>query len=167
VGGVHEAFGDCKELFSANERTFFFFFKSNGLSFLDAVLEVVGFERYTNGFGIIGALVGIGAYAAVAYLFDANLTLLGLVELCVASLFFCADIAICSWRGWLDHFEVGMFGDFGFHDRGLMLDMFKVALPLAFGSLFAYAEWEVLTFFAAALGPAEAVTWAVAAYIWE
>jgi hypothetical protein len=29
------------------------------------------------------------------------------------------------------------------------------AIPLSFGSLLEYGEWEALTFFAAALGPAE------------
>ena len=40
-----------------------------------------------------------------------------------------------------------------------MKDVVKVALPLAFGALLAYAEWEILTFFAATLGPAEAAAW--------
>ena len=39
----------------------------------------------------------------------------------------------------------------------MLKDLFKTALPLAFGSLLAYAEWEILTIFAAILGPAEGV----------
>lgn len=36
-----------------------------------------------------------------------------------------------------------------------MVDLFKVALPLSMGNLVAYAEWEILTVFAAVLGDAE------------
>ena len=43
----------------------------------------------------------------------------------------------------------------------------KTALPLAVGSLLSYAEWEIMTVFAAILGPAEAATWAVMGFLWE
>ena len=39
--------------------------------------------------------------------------------------------------------------------RSIVMELFRTALPLAFGNLMAYAEWEMLTVLAAVLGPAE------------
>lgn len=41
------------------------------------------------------------------------------------------------------------------------------AIPLSFGSLLAYSEWEVITFLASRLGPAEAVAWSFLGTVWE
>jgi Na+-driven multidrug efflux pump len=67
---------------------------------------------------------------------------------------------------WYKKFEFGLFGIGACWDRSVVKDLFRVALPLGFGSLLAYAEWEILTVFAAILGPAEAATWAVMGYVW-
>ena len=44
-------------------------------------------------------------------------------------------------------------------------DVYDAARPLAFGRLLEEAEWEVLTVFAATLGPAKVATWATMALI--
>jgi Na+-driven multidrug efflux pump len=59
----------------------------------------------------------------------------------------------------MQKYENGLFSSFAWTDIKVMKDVVKVALPLAFGALLAYAEWEILTFFAATLGPAEAAAW--------
>lgn len=69
--------------------------------------------------------------------------------------------------GWLSDFEVGLFGRCSFKNKRAVSTLVKVAIPLAFGSLLAYAEWEVLTIFAVALGPAEAATWAILGFFWD
>ena len=38
---------------------------------------------------------------------------------------------------------------------------------MAVGFLLEYAEWELMTIFAAVLGPAEAATWAVLGFVWK
>jgi MATE family multidrug resistance protein len=40
-------------------------------------------------------------------------------------------------------------------------------VPLAFGYLLEYGEWEVLTIFAAHLGPAEVAAWGILGSLWE
>jgi hypothetical protein len=48
-------------------------------------------------------------------------------------------------------------------------EFLKASAPLAVGFLSEYAEWEVLTIFAAVLGlgPAEAAAWAVLGFVWN
>lgn len=43
----------------------------------------------------------------------------------------------------------------------------RTALPLAFGQLLQYGEWELLTFFVGVLGPAEVTAWGIAGAVWD
>jgi Na+-driven multidrug efflux pump len=43
----------------------------------------------------------------------------------------------------------------------------STAIPLSLGYLLAYGEWELLTFFAAFLGPAEVSAWGVLGTVWD
>ena len=105
--------------------------------------------------------------ALAAYLFDVSLVVLGLVLLVNSALVFFLVVIIPIKMGWVEKFEVGLIGSCAWFDREVLKDVFKVALPLAFGSVLAYAEWEILTFFAATLGPAEAATWSLMGFIWD
>mmetsp|Transcript_18417 Transcript_18417/g.37075 ORF Transcript_18417/g.37075 Transcript_18417/m.37075 type:complete len:229 (+) Transcript_18417:140-826(+) len=49
----------------------------------------------------------------------------------------------------------------------LVKAVFKMGVPLSFGYVLSNGEWEVLTFFAAAMGPAEVAAWSIAGAIWE
>jgi MATE family multidrug resistance protein len=105
--------------------------------------------------------------ALAANLFDVSLVVLGLVLLVNSALVFFLVVIIPIKMGWVEKFEVGLIGSCAWFDREVLKDVFKVALPLAFGSVLAYAEWEILTFFAATLGPAEAATWSLMGFIWD
>ena len=43
----------------------------------------------------------------------------------------------------MQKYENGLFSSFTWTDIKVMKDVVKVALPLAFGALLAYAEWEI------------------------
>ena len=129
-------------------------------------LGVIEREKYANVMFCISAFVRVGFVALFATKTDANLVVLGLVILVDQSLLFFLNIIIPVQLGWFDEFEAGLLGwSFG-KNWSVVKNLFKVALPLAIGSLWAYAEWEILTIFAAFLGPAEAATWAVLGYVW-
>lgn len=49
----------------------------------------------------------------------------------------------------------------------MVKQVFKTATPLAFGSVLMHGEWEVLTVFAAYLGPAEITAWAILGSLWD
>ena len=128
-------------------------------------LEVIEHEKYANILDSLASLIEVGAVALVVIFSDANLVICGLVMLMNGGLFFFLHILIPHELGWLRHFERGLYGQCSLRNRAMLKELFKQALPLAFGSLLAYAEWEVLTVFAAVLGPAEAATWGE--YRWQ
>ncbi len=45
--------------------------------------------------------------------------------------------------------------------------MLSTALPLSMGTLLEYGEWQLLTIFAATLGPAEVAAWGIMEAIWD
>lgn len=124
-------------------------------------LEVIEKEAYANVMFCLSSGTQVGLAALFAIYMEANLVILGLVLLVNQALFFFINVLIPNKLGWFRRFEDGLFGRCSCRNTSALKELFKTALPLAFGSLLAYAEWEILTIFAATLGPAEAATWAV------
>ncbi len=99
------------------------------------------------------ALIDLGIVALFAIKLEASLVILGLVMLVDEALFFFINVLIPNKMGWLEKYEVGLFGRCSCKNWPIVKDVFHQALPLAFGSLLAYAEWEVLTIFAVSFLP--------------
>ena len=72
-----------------------------------------------------------------------------------------------EFRGWLKPFRQGLYKSFALKNGKAVKLMVKQAVPLSFGSLLFDAQWTVLTFFAAYLGPAEVAAWAILGSIWD
>ncbi|KAL7533831.1 hypothetical protein ACHAWF_004665, partial [Thalassiosira exigua] len=130
-------------------------------------LGVIEYEAYANTMFCISAMVDVGLVAIFAVMMEANLVALCLVMLTGEGLLFFLNILIPSRMGWLMPFELGLFGQLALRKKGVLKELTAVAIPLAFGSLLAEAEWEILTIFAAVLGPAEAAAWAMLGFIWD
>ena len=130
-------------------------------------LEVIDHEAFANIMGCIEACVETGLVALFAIKTSAGLVIVGLVMIVNVCFFFLLNIAIAVNKGWLKAFEFGLIGRCAFRNRAAVRQVIKTAVPLAFGSLMAYAEWEILTVFAAFLGPAEAASWGVLSYVWD
>ena len=130
-------------------------------------LSTVDYEKFANVVFCIGAIANASFVAIAAYLFNVNLTVLGLIIWVNASIMFLIIVFVPFYLGWMQKYENGLLRSFARTDIKVMKDVVKVALPLAFGALLAYAEWEILTFFAATLGPAEAAAWTVMGFVWD
>jgi len=130
-------------------------------------LEVIERATYTSIMYCISCFLGIILVAPFAIMMDASLEELGLVLLFNQALLFALNVVIPAKMGWLKEFEDGLFKGLSVKSFSVVNEVFQVALPLAFGNLLAYAEWEVLTILAVVLGPAEAATWSVLGYIWD
>ena len=52
-------------------------------------------------------------------------------------------------------------------NRLVVKQVLKTATPIAFGSVLIYGEWELLTFFAAFLGPTEVTAWVILGWLWN
>ena len=134
------------------------------------VMEFLGLtERatYASVVYCISCFLGAILVAPFAIMMDASLEELGLVLLFNQALLFALNVVIPAKMGWLKEFEDGLFKGLSVKSFSVVNEVFQVALPLAFGNLLAYAEWEVLTILAVVLGPAEAATWSVLGYIWD
>lgn len=130
-------------------------------------LEVIDHEAFANIMGCIEACVETGLIALFAIKTSADLVIIGLVMIVNVCFFLLLNIAIAVNKGWLKAFESGLIGRCAFRNRAAVRQIVKTAVPLAFGSLMAYAEWEILTVFAAFLGPAEAASWAILSFVWD
>ncbi len=130
-------------------------------------LAVIERVTYSNVVYCLEHVVEVGLVALFVIKFDTtSLKVLIVVMLINHALFFLiGNILIPHKLGWLEEFSTGLFG------RGprwsVVKDVQDAALPLAFGGLLEEAEWEILTIFAAILGPAEAATWATMSFIWD
>jgi Na+-driven multidrug efflux pump len=97
---------------------------------------------------------------------NATLTSVGLVVLANTCLFIFLTIFILSWKELTRPYKFGMIGELSLRNKDVVKALIKTGLPLAVGGLLANAEWEILTIFAAILGPAEAATWAIIGFVW-
>jgi MATE family multidrug resistance protein len=134
---------------------------------LRAFLQVIEREKFANLLFVVSNIVGVGLVALFAVQLEASLVALGLVILTNNGVLVILYAIIPSAMGWIREFEAGLFGNCACRDGSVVKDVFRVGLPLGFGSLLAYTEWEILTVFAAILGPAEAATWAIMGYVWD
>lgn len=119
-------------------------------------LEVVEEEAYANIMGCIDSVVGVILMLIFAPHVD-KLSVLGLIFIINESVFLALNIAIPKMAGWIEPYEHGLFGKLSLKNRAIVRRLWKTALPLSVGSFLASFEWELLTIFAAVLGPAEAV----------
>lgn len=138
---------------------------------LQAFIDFLGLideEQLGMVFSCCSDLSKVALSALVLYSTEnTTLTIVGLVVLANTCLFVFLTILISSCKQLTRPYEYGMIGELSLRDKDVMKTLMKTGLPLAVGGLLAYAEWEILTIFAAILGPAEAATWAVLGFIWD
>lgn len=120
-------------------------------------LEIVEEETYANIMSCIHSVAAVIAVGVIAKQVD-QLFMLGLAMLAIEVIFLELNIIIPKMAGWIELYERGLFHKLALKRGRIIKRMWKTALPLSIGSFLATAEWEVLTVFAAVLGPAEAVS---------
>jgi MATE family multidrug resistance protein len=130
-------------------------------------LEVVEHEAYANILACIAAVTEVVLIWVGLHFYDADLVFIGLISLGNSAFFLVLNVMFCIGFGWLEKYENGLIRSLALRNRPLLKEFLKTSTPLAVGSMLAYAEWELLTVFAAVLGPAEAATWAVLGFVWD
>jgi len=131
------------------------------------IFEVAEKEIAVAIIGNIEALVELAAIAIALIYFNGDLVTVGAIGIVNAVLFYLFTIVFTFWKGWMKPFAKGMFGSLALKNRLVVKQVFKTATPLAFGSVLMHGEWEVLTVFAAYLGPAEITAWAILGSLWD
>ena len=136
---------------------------------LEKFLDVIERETYSNAVTCLGCVARVALLAlSLAGGRTTSLNALGVLIFANSVAFFMVcDVMIPLRLGWIARFEGGLFGLRCPDRASVVRDVLDAARPLAFGRLLEEAEWEILTVFAATLGPAEAATWATMSFIWD
>ncbi|KAG7342393.1 MATE efflux family protein [Nitzschia inconspicua] len=127
-------------------------------------LDVIGHDRFSSSSGLV---FGCGQTAAIllqTILGKKSLVNIGICRSLFASLHVVATIFLAAWKGWLDGCNRGN-ATVSFTTASARLSV--TAFPLGLVYFLTYGQWEILTLFAGALGPAEMVAWAIMGYLWS
>jgi len=121
-----------------------------------ALLDVSGYAFPATVFDVLaGTIDMISVWLLLVYVEEMNLFWVGVTQLGTSVVLYLIFGSFAVYRGWLDPFWSGMTKTFALKNIPAVKYVLDTAIPLSFGSLLEYGEWEVLTFVAAALGPAE------------
>lgn len=134
------------------------------------MLTITGHERYCVFVGILQSALSVGILFALGASYDEDdfsLKEFGIVGLVISIFFMCMSIAFTLWKGWVEPFSRGLFRTLAMTNKKAVRATIKTALPLSFGYLLQYGEWEILTVFTAFMGPAEVAAWGVLGTLWE
>lgn len=131
-------------------------------------LDVTGFEVYSAVFSIVSAIIETAIYVmAFMCIENMNLVIAAYINLALTIFFSALFILIPLYKGWIDEYIQGIFCNIAFRNTFAVKNLFKVAVPFSIASILSYGEWEILTVFAAHLGPAEVAAWALLGFLWE
>lgn len=131
------------------------------------LLNVIGYENFATAMAGVEGFFSVGATAVLVLSRDATLQEVGMVHLAVAVIFFLLTVWISVCHGRMGKYLKGMVGTCALANKGIVRTVLGTALPLAFGYLLEYGEWEVLTIFTAHLGTAEVAAWGILGSLWE
>jgi len=171
--------GDCIRLFGFNEtvvaigvkytRILIFDYLVGGIfDNLYTLLDINGQVTQATLFDFVtGATDCAVTWVMLAFVEEVDLYLIGLSMLSISIVHYLGFTLISYFMGWLDPFTDGMVKNFALKNVPAIKNITKTAIPLSIGYFLEYGEWELLTFFAAFLGPAEVAAWGILESIWD
>jgi len=133
------------------------------------ILDLTGHESFGALVDILENIVNTAVIAWIVMENDsADLNDVAYIHLVVAAVFFAyTTIHVMCFRWFPRRFMNGMMRNFALSNISAVKTLTGTSIPVMFGELVAYGEWEILTIFAAHLGPAEAAAWAILSSIWD
>lgn len=171
--------GDCIRLFRMNDQVVEIGVKYTKIVIFDYMVDGVFGNMYTlfdiNGqvtqatlFDFItGATDCCMTWLLLAYVKDMDLFWIGASMLLMSTVHYFIFTLLAHCKGWLDPFYDGLLKSFALKNTPAVKNVVRTAIPLTIGYFLEYGEWEALTFFAAALGPAEVAAWGILESIWD
>jgi len=140
----------------------------NGMS--DSLSTLLWSADYTTSLTVIDIVCNVLYVINLYYLFEygyntlGHVAILGIIWGVIYGVFmFC----FVTYHRFLEPYWKGMFRNYAFKNKKLIAGIIKMAVPFSVGDILSYGEWEVLTFIAATMGPAEVAAWCLAGAIWE
>ena len=134
---------------------------------LDHLLEVSGYEKLCTVMNSIHSIASFVLSLLIAvqdnvFYLDAppSLTMLGGVDLSLVVVFFFFKIMYLRRKNkWWNRYWGGLTGKLAIFNWHTVKFFLRAAIPLSFGYILSYGEWEVLFILAGRLGPAELAVW--------
>eukprot|EP00934_Nitzschia_sp_Nitz4_P007002 Nitzschia sp. Nitz4//scaffold305_size22082//6383//10884//NITZ4_008581-RA/size22082-processed-gene-0.1-mRNA-1//1//CDS//3329547086//6992//frame0 len=134
---------------------------------LVAFLDVMEYEKYATFVSLFEAMTRTAIFVGMAACGVNDLVFMALVQTVWSFAVFFANVFIILSRGWLDPYWEGCITTFSMRDGRAVRTMLATAIPMSFAWILTYGEWEVLTIFAAYMGPAEVSAWGLIGYLWS
>jgi len=134
---------------------------------LDSFLEFMDHEKFAMTMTLLGEVVEVGIFIVMASMGTKDLVLIGIIQALASFLMMISIISVVLYWGWLDDYWEGIALTWGWDDKRAVNNMVKTAIPLGISYLLTYGEWEVMTIFAAHMGPAEVAAWGVLGFVWD
>jgi len=129
---------------------------------------ISGYAVATTISGLVTSVIAIVLlWLLLAHVEGFDLSWIGVMHLIEYVVVFALFGVASVWLGWFEPYWDGMTGAFAFKNTEAVKNVVKTAIPLSLGSLLEYGEWQILTIFVAALGPAEVAAWGIMEAIWE
>ncbi|CAJ1949759.1 unnamed protein product [Cylindrotheca closterium] len=142
------------------------FFEGAG-EVLDAFLEFTDHEKFAMFMDLFANAVETCAVIVMATMGIKDLVLVGIIQALASFLIMISIISVVLYLGWLDDYWEGIALTWGLNDKRAVKNMITTAIPLGLSYMLTYGEWEVMTLFAAHMGPAEVAAWGVLGFLWD
>jgi len=130
------------------------------------LLNVIDREKWSTFISVLDDTVGVLIILGVVLTKETTLKEIALIKLGVALFFFMFNCCYTVYKGWMKNYLEGMIGSFALSNQKAVRSVLTTGLPVSLGHLIEYGEWEILTIFAAAIGPAEVAAWGLVGTIW-
>ena len=109
----------------------------------------------------------VGVVLAFNFIQDASLVTLAYVHILVHFFSIVWAVLYPLHKGWLHIFIPGWLCNFSLRNTAALRQLFRATMPLAFGEVMAYGEWQVLTILAAHNGQADVAAFGLLGALWE
>lgn len=86
---------------------------------------------------------------------------IGLIEIALSLLYTALIYNSCQRFGWLGKYEKGLLEYWSLRNKPWARGFVKMAIPLNTGHILTHGHWFIWTWFAVAMGPAEAAAWII------
>eukprot|EP00980_Cylindrotheca_fusiformis_P019009 scaffold6374_cov121-Cylindrotheca_fusiformis.AAC.10 len=134
---------------------------------LDAYLEFMDHEKFVMVMTILAAVAESLVVIIMAVAGWKDLVFVGVVQAMVSFLIMISIICYVLYKGWLDDVWDGIALTWGLGDKQAVKNIVNTAIPMGISYLLTYGEWEIMTLFAAHMGPAEVAAWGILGFLWD
>lgn len=130
-------------------------------------LNVTGHEKYSTVVRILYHGSQTLSVVVVVSLGVKDLYIVGLVLSSLGLFMSISNVIFVVHCGWMNDYWEGLAQTLSLRDVRAFRTVLVTAIPMSIAWLLTYGEWELLTIFASAMGPAEVAAWGILGFVWD